>query len=138
MRKLFMASALAGALIGAVTTAPAATAATTTASCSASGHNLNASADYSTSGSYHRWSTARYSINGSGTGGKSNVNIRLRANGVQKWAYDSPDDLDQNTAYSHSMGNTATLASQTEYILFRGIFDTAGSDPACNAYTPNI
>lgn len=113
-------------------------AATTTASCSSSGHNNNASATYSTSGSYHVWGTAYYMLTGAGTGGKSNEIIRLRANGSDKWAWDSPDNRVNNKQYSQSMGGTKTLASQSEYMLFRAIFDTAGSDPACNAYTPTF
>lgn len=64
--------------------------------------------------------------------------IRLRANGVDKWAYDSPDDLDNDVQYSTKMNSTKTFASATEYVLFRAIFDTTGSDPSCNAYTDNV
>ncbi len=82
--------------------------------------------------------TAKYKLTGAGTGGDSNEIIRLRSNGADKWAHDSPDDLDNDTQYSKSMDSTKTLASTTEYVLFRAIFDTAGSDPSCNAYTPNV
>lgn len=124
-----------GTLLLSGTTAEAST---TTASCSASGHNNNASATFSTVGAYHKWGTASYKLSGAGTGGKSNENIRLRANGADKWAWDSPDNLANNVQYSQSMGGVQTLASQSEYVLFRAIFDVAGNDPSCNAYTPTF
>lgn len=133
-----MASALAASLLVLATGPAPAIAATATASCSSDGHNNNASATYSTSGSYHVWGNAYYKLTGGGTGGKSNEIIRLRANGVDKWAYDSPDDLDNDVQYSTKMNSTKTLASATEYVLFRAIFDTTGSDPSCNAYTDNV
>lgn len=111
---------------------------TATASCSSEQHNLNASQNYTRpDGPYNRWWTYDFEITGAGTGGESNVIIRLRANGVDKWARDYTS-VNQDQTYSDGMGGVKTLKSEESVVLFRGIFDVFGSDPACNAYTKSV
>lgn len=124
-----------GSMLALTVVGSSASAGTLTASCSADGHNNNDSATFSVSGSYHVWGTAKYKFTGGGTGGQSNMIIRIRANGVDKWAYDSPDNRANGTQYGKSLEGTKTAVKASEQMLFRAIFDTAGSDPSCNAYT---
>lgn len=118
--------------------AGAADATPVTVSCSSSGHTMNGGATYTTSGSYHIWGPATYTLGGSGTGGQSNENIRLYAGGATKWSYDSPDNRVNGTNYSVSMGSVETLASSKEYMTFQAIFDTLGSDPSCTATSSTV
>jgi hypothetical protein len=143
MRKQLMITAALGLGLGTVLAAPAATADTLPAFCTVDGHILNAQAEYVTQGSVHRWIYASYEISGTGTGGKSNVNITIRerdpaGNDTFVFRRDSPDNIVQNVDYLVPLDNTPTRASMREFVTFRGIFDTAFTDEKCNAYTAKI
>mgnify|MGYP000168250690 CR=1 FL=1 len=107
------------------------------ASCSSHGHNLNATAFFYKKGGYHIWIRATWSINGKNTGNKNNVNIRVTADGVQKWAWDSPDSLSAGPGHV-GMNNISTSAKAKEQVFFTGIFDTKGPDSRCTAVTESI
>jgi hypothetical protein len=141
MRKLLMGATALGFGLGSLVAAPAASAETLPAYCSVDGHFLNAQADYYTSGSFHVWTEARYYIGGSGTGGESNVNIRILAGPTGDdvvWANDSPDSIRQYDRYTVDLEDTPTRTSDRERVRFRGIFDTSWSDEACTASTVRI
>ncbi|MDU1862608.1 MAG: hypothetical protein E6777_02825 [Propionibacterium sp.] len=120
------------ALIAVVASPTVASASVVSASCTGGGHNLNASSTYSTRGAYHVWSMSQWNINGAPTGHKNNINIRLMANGNQKWAWNSPDSISSGDGHV-GMGSFATLARDSEQITFQAIFDVRGYDPRCTA-----
>jgi hypothetical protein len=102
------------------------------ATCSDDGQVFSATAFYSPVGAYHDWYQFAYSLGGAGTGGKSNVNIRLFDNSTQRFAYNSPDDLDQNVGYYVSVSpRVRILASHNERVSFEAIFDEFGPDDRC-------
>ena len=137
--RILMGLAAAGLMV--LASPGAAQADTASASCSAQSvfgtHNLTAEAYYFTSGANHVWTDAGFSIGGSHTGGKSNVNAALFVNGGQVWSYNSPDNLQHDTWYGVGIGATVNAAGN-EYVNFQGIFDVAGPDPRCNARTPGV
>lgn len=138
MKSLRISAAL--GVVGVFALAPApAGAITADAFCSQDSHDLSATQNFSSpDGLYHRWYKYDFVISGSGTGGESNVIIRLRADGVDKWGTDYTS-VNQGQHYDQDgMGGTPTLKMEDEYVLFRGIFDVFGPDPSCNGYTRHI
>lgn len=110
---------------------------TATGSCSASGNNLNAQATDSDSGGYHVWKLASWTINGTPTGGKNNVNIRLYSGATQKWAWNSPDSMPFGNGHT-GMQNAKTRPIDHESIFWTAIFDRSGVDPQCTAARKNF
>lgn len=101
--------------------------------------NLSASGNYYTDGANHVWTDASGTLNGggwSGTGGKSNVNMWLRANGSVVWSHFSPDNVGDGVPYSTGIGKTVSAAAN-ENLSIQGIFDVSGPDPKCTATNMN-
>ena len=100
--------------------------------CSDDGHHFNATAFYTPVGAYHDWYQFAYVLSGAGTGGESNVNIRLFDNTTQRFAYNSPDDRDQDVWYYKSVSpRVRILASHNEKVSYEAIFDEFGPDDRC-------
>jgi hypothetical protein len=127
--KILIVTVLAAATLALAAPAYAASVGTT---CSDDGHVLSATAFYTPVGAYHDWYWFTYSLSGAGTGGKSNVNIRLFDNNTQRFADNSPDDLDQNVGYYVSVSpRVRILASHNEKVSYEAIFDEFGPDDRC-------
>nr|WP_042182663.1 hypothetical protein [Kibdelosporangium sp. MJ126-NF4]CEL15134.1 hypothetical protein [Kibdelosporangium sp. MJ126-NF4]CTQ93270.1 hypothetical protein [Kibdelosporangium sp. MJ126-NF4] len=112
--------------------------------CNKDGHNGQAYTHYNEGGVYTKVTWFEYRISGKGTGGKSNVNIRhYEKRRLQKdkllYSNDSPDNVKQNTDYSHTPRNPIQLDSgKKQHTDYHFVFDTAGGDPTCKATTSDF
>lgn len=141
MRSRILAGFLAAAGLLVMTPAPA-QAAFAVAKCSTTNwfsrdHHLYADAYYYIDGANHRWVDIYYYLHGHPTGGKSNLNAWLYANGANVWSYKSPDNREHLVPYGQVIGKTVN-ASASEYVSFQAIFDVSGPDPKCTAATPRV
>jgi len=91
---------------------------------------------YYTSGSYHVWNEFDFLLQGP-TGGESNELIRFYDNGPEVWNWESGDNLSSYVWYGVG-ANIWVLASHTERVWFKAIFDNFGPDPRCDNSTPTI
>jgi hypothetical protein len=127
--KILIVAALAAATLALAAPAHAASVGT---ACSDDGHDLVARAYYTPVGAYHDWYQFTYRLTGAGTGGESNVNIRLFDGSTLRFANNSPDDLDQNIRYYVLVSpRVRILASHDETVTYEAIFDEFGTDDRC-------
>jgi hypothetical protein len=127
--KILIVAALAAATL--VLAAPAHAAVVGTG-CSDDGHNFDAWTFYTPVGAYHDWYEFAYVLSGAGTGGESNVNMRLFDNTTLRFADNSDDDRRQGIWYYETMSpRVRILASHNEKVSYEAIFDEFGPDDRC-------
>lgn len=125
----------ASALAMSVVLLPSADAHSATRSCETNDgtHNLNMTIHYATTASYHTWTYAQYILGGAGTGGKSNLHLRMWSGGVLNYSFISSDDLDNDHKYTKNFPNFSTPRVQHEVWKGHAVFDVFGGDPSCTA-----
>lgn len=74
-----------------------------------------------------------YKLGGEDSDGSSNVNLRMTDNGTLVYAYNSPDNRDDNILYKLNFSDFSTLRSHDEKFKATGIFDEFLDDPSCDA-----
>lgn len=130
------------ACLALVTPAHASTALRASCDTSSGAHGVRAVAYYSApTATHHYWSGTAFNLVGSGgTGGQSNMEIRLYQGSTLIAFRPSLDNVAKNYMYTSTAHPRFYLGEYTnrryaEYVDFRGIFDTAGTDPWCTART---
>lgn len=145
MKRMLVATTLVVLGLGSLTSP--AHAASLPASCDADGgvHGVDALVSYTAPNpTQHYWTGTRFELVGpGGSGGKSNMTIRVWENRSLKAQRSSLDNLAKHYVYKSSEHprfqlNVRTQRAQSEYVDFVGVFDTAGPDPACTAKTATI
>ncbi|ALG13918.1 hypothetical protein [Kibdelosporangium phytohabitans] len=143
-KKQVLTIGVAAAAVFAMSSVAASADETAAGGCNKDGHNGQGWTHYSEGGVHTKVTWFEYKISGKGTGGKSNVNIRhYEKRRLQKdkllYSNDSPDNVKQNTDYSHTPKNPIQLdSSKKQHTDYHFVFDTAGSDPTCKATTSDF
>jgi hypothetical protein len=136
-----MAMLLAVTTAGVLSTATPASAVELPAGCTDDGHSISAWAYYVPVDDQHQWYEFQYRLWGSGTAGKSNVNIRVReSQGYVAYRYFSPDSVVNEHLYTHNPPYPVyTVGLLPEWTQFEAIFDERWvPDPDCSADTATI